>query len=98
MERRHRSLLTTHYSLLTIHYSRDFPREMIEAGDQAGTAAQRIAARQDDPPRRRIERLQRRMSEIDRALIARLVDDAVQHQEIGTDHDQALERDITADP
>ena len=45
---------------------------------------------------RRIERAQRRMREIERALPVRRLDDARHHQEIRTQHDQLLERHVAA--
>ncbi len=45
--------------------------QIVERRDQARPAAQRVAARQHDPPLRRIERPQRRMREIERALPVR---------------------------
>ena len=46
----------------------------------AGPAAQRVAGGHLDPPRRRIERIERRMGEVDRALVARLLQDVVLDQ------------------
>src|SRR5262245_59931354 len=54
---------------------------VVEARDQARATAERVAGWQDDAPLRRIERTQRRMGQVERALTVRCLDRA-RHDEI----------------
>src|SRR2546423_6056885 len=66
--------------------------QIVERRNQARAAAQRIARRQDDSPLRRIERAQRRMGQIKRALAVGGLDRARHHQIIRAQRDELLER------